>query len=45
MKEMDDEAKRVFGEQKVGVLNEYQAGVSLGDLCNKQEVSDVIFYK
>lgn len=35
---------RFSKEQVIGILKEYQAGMSAGDLCRKQAISDATFY-
>ena len=36
---------RFTEEQVIGILKEHQAGLTAGDLCRKQGISDAIFYK
>ena len=36
---------RFTEDQIIGILKEYEAGVSVADLCRKHGVSDATFYK
>ena len=37
--------RRFSGEQIIGILKEYEAGVTAKELCRKHGMSDATFYK